>query len=187
MSAILSELNARSSGDTHPENWSVELDEDVTGISIELSNGDTYFDAIKKLVDQIGKYWKVENGVIKISDIVGENKTIGENFTELLYDYNSPEENNITNYEVKTYSTISNFVRVGSSNTDRPDSIASFGRLEEFSTIDSSEVSSYIDKSSEEQKEYILDIDFTRIDTPLQIGDRVAIKIDTAIDKVDFS
>lgn len=126
MSALLTELNGRSSGDTYPEDWQVELDAEVTGIDIELQDGDTYFDAITKLVNQVGKYWKVENGVIKIRDIVGEDKTTGENFTELLYDYKTPEENNISDYKVKGYSTISNVVRVNGVNTERASSIEKF-------------------------------------------------------------
>lgn len=187
ISALLTELNTRSTSDTYPENWSSEIDVEVTGIDIEFTDGDTYHDALQKLAAQIGKYWKVEKGVIKMKDIIGEDKTTGEKYTQLLYDYKTPDENNIANYKVKRYSTITNSLRVEGVNTENTVSIGIFGRLEEFSTIDVSEKTAYLERASKEQKEYILEINFKKVDTQIQLGDKLAILIDTAIDKVDFS
>ena len=148
----------------------------------------SYFTVFDELALKMGKNWYIsEGGVIEFKDIVGEDKTDGENYIELLYNLNEIVECNIGKFpELTSQDTLVNSVipETGSieNNTD---SINSYIRLEEYQNLEGEELTNYLEKSSKPQKIYSLDIKFNELDGSLNIGDKVAIRIETGIIHLD--
>jgi hypothetical protein len=100
---ILTDLNNRSSGDANPEDWLYSIDADVTGITKSFDKGTTYFAMLNEIGVSAGKNWKVESGTIVMADIIGTDKTTGDEFTELIYNKDGPDENNIGDISVNRF------------------------------------------------------------------------------------
>jgi hypothetical protein len=184
---IIGELNARSSGDTNPEAWSFSIDNAAIGITKDFSKGATYYNILTELATASGKNWRFSDNSIIFKEIIGEDKTTGENFTELTYDVNAPDENNITNIGVDRYSTIENSILTSTTNVENSDSIEENGRIEKYNDISGTELTNYLAEISQDQRLYDFDVDYKKINTILHIGDKVSVSIQSGIDFLDIT
>lgn len=184
---LLTDLNNRSSWDTTPETWSFQLDADVTGITKTFDKGISYFNIFQELWLIVNKYWTVENGVILFKQILGEDKTTGENFTELVYNKNAPDENNIANIKVEWFGTLKNVVLSSTTNESNTQSINTYGRLEEYNDIEGDELSNYVNKMSKTQTIYNFDVNFNLLNTELKVWDKISVSVNTGVEFLDIS
>lgn len=184
---LLTELNTRSSGDTTPEAWSFQIDAEATGITKTFDKGISYFNLFQELGVVVNKYWTVENGVILFKEILGEDKTTGENFTELIYDKNAPDENNIANIKVERFGTLRNVVLTSTTNTSNATSVESFGRLEEYNDIAGDELTNHLATTSKTQTVYNFDISYNLVNTELKVGDKISVSVNTGVEFLDIS
>lgn len=186
---LLAGLNAKTSADPYPENWTYIQDEEITGIDGDWKKGTSYFKIFEDMALKMGKSWYIhENGVIKFKTIVGTDKTEGEEYIELSYSATDMAENNIGEIPgVTMQSTITNSLipEIGSVQDDTT-SINQYIRLEEYQRIEGDEITNYLSKSSQPQIIYTLDIKFSELDGTLNIGDKVALRIETGIQHLDI-
>lgn len=184
---LLTDLNARSSGDITPEAWSFQIDADVTGITKTFDKGISYFNLFQELAVVVNKYWSVKNWVILFKEILGEDKTSGENFTELIYDKDAPDENNIANIKVERFGTLRNVVLTSTTNVNNSTSIQDHGRLEEYNDISGDELTNHLQTSSKTQMVYNFDISYNLINTELKVGDKIKVSVNTGVEFLDIS
>ena len=183
---LLNELNARSSSDDYPENWIYEIDNDFIITDKEFKKWTDYFNILKELSLMAKKEWTVKNWVILIKDILWSDKTTGENFTELVFNKNAPDENNISDVKIKNFWTIKNSILTSSENLENTESIEIFWRLEEYNNIKDEELVNYLEKISKRQRLYSFVIDYKRVNTELQIWDKIIVSINSWIEFLDI-
>lgn len=185
---LIQNLNAKTQSDPHPESWTFIQDENVGGISRTFERGASFFSVFSEIALAMGKSWYIhENWVIEFKDVTGEDKTQGENFTELLFNGFEMAESNIAIPEVNFQGTIENsIIPQSGSKQNNQESIEDYIRLEGYQILEGSELQNYLTKSSSPQVIYSLDVNFAQLDTPLTIGDKVAIRIQTGIIHLDI-
>lgn len=184
---LLSDLNARSSGDIYPEAWIYQIDSPVTGITKTFDKGISYFNLFQELSVVVNKNWTVELWTILFKEILGEDKTSGENFTELLFDKDAPDENNIANIKVDRYGTLKNEILTSTTSINNPTSLENFWRLEEYNDISGNELNNYLTNSSKTQRIHNFDINYNLVNTELKIGDKINVWVNTWVEFLDIS
>lgn len=184
---LITDLNGRSSGDSNPEAWSYEIDADVTGITKTFDKGISYFNLFKELWVVVNKNWTVKNGSILFKEILGEDKTTGENFTELVYDKDAPDENNIANIKVDRYGTLRNVILTSLTNVNDPTSLGTYGRLEEYNDLAGDELTNQLNTSSKTQTVYNFDVNYNLVNTELKVWDKISVSVNTGVEFLDIS
>jgi len=184
---LATDLNARSSGDTNPEAWTYEIDVDVTGITKSFDKGLSYFNIFKELGVIANKDWTVKEGKILFKEILGEDKTSGSNFTEFVFDKNAPDENNIADIRVDTFGTITNNILTSSTSDENNASTEEFGRLEAYNDISGDELTNELARISQRQRTHVFTIDYSRINTIPELGDKISVEINTGIEFLDIT
>lgn len=186
---LLAWLNAKTTSDPYPENWTYSQDEVKTWLSKDWKKGTSYFTVFKELALEMGKSWYIkEDWVIQFKTVVWEDKTDGENYIELLFNGYEMAESNIGAIpEVTRQDTMANsIIPATGSIVNNTESINNYIRLEEYQNLEGEELTNYLAKSSQPQIIYTLDIKFTELDGELNIGDKVAIRIETGIIHLDI-
>jgi len=182
-------LNAKTSGDAYPETWTAITDEEKTWLNREWSKGTSYFTVFEELALEMGKNWYIhENGIIELKDIVWDDKTEGDNYVELLFNGNEIAESNIGKIPgVTRQDTMANSIIPATwSIINNTESINNYIRLEEYKSLEGNEMTNYLEKASQPQVIYTLDIRFNELDNEINIGDKVAIRIETGIIHLDI-
>ena len=91
----------------------IELDMDMEldmPVTETIRVGQDFYRIIDNLVKRMWAFWTVENNKIIISDLLGIDRTSGDNFLELLYNPMNPQENNIAEISPTSYDTQANVV-----------------------------------------------------------------------------
>lgn len=184
---LLTDLNGRSSGDTNPEAWTYEIDAPATGITKIFDKGLSYFSIFKELGIIANKDWTVKQGKIYFKDILGEDKTSGDNFTELVFDKDAPDENNISNIKVNRYWSLRNIILTSITDTSDATSLNTYGRLENYNDIAGGELTNELSRSSKTQRTHNFDIDYSRINTEVKLGDKIKVGVNTGVEFLDIS
>jgi len=184
---LLSNLNSRSSGDTNPEAWDYEIDSPATGITKEFKKGITYFNIFKELGVISNKNWTVKEGKVLFREILGSDKTSGDNFTELIYNKNAPDENNISKMTVDRFGTLRNTILTSITSSSDATSLATYWRLETYEDIAGSELTNKLDRLKEPQKKHAFVVDYSKINTELELGDKIYVNINSGIDFLDIA
>lgn len=185
---LLTVLNAKTSWDLYPENWTYEQDEVKSWLTKTFNKGASFFSVFKDLALEMGKSWYIhENGVIEFKNIVWEDKTEGENYIELLFNWNEISQSNIWSIPwVTRQGTIANSVIPDTGSiVDDTESIGTYIRLEDYQSLQGEELTNYLTKASKPQVIYTLEIKFNELDGEINIGDKVAIRIETGIIHLD--
>lgn len=183
---ILTDLNGRSAGDDNPEDWLYSFDSDVTGITKDFEKWLNYFDLLKELSVYVNKDWAVETGTIRMAEILGTDKTSGEDFTELIYNKNGPDENNISNISVTRFGSLKNTILTSITSVTDTDSKNEFWRLEDYNDISGDELTNELATISKSQKLHKFNIDFKNVNTEIKLGDKVKVEINAGIEFLDI-
>lgn len=98
LSTITSEINGRSSGIEPSITYTTDLTDTITR---SFESGTSIYEIIQDIAQSIGAEWKLEDNKITLSSTIGEDKTSGANFVELISTVDSPSQNNVANLEIK--------------------------------------------------------------------------------------
>lgn len=184
---LITDLNSRSSGDIFPETWTHEIDSNIGWITKEFKKGISYFNIFKELWIIAEKEWTTKQGKILFKEILWTDKTSGDFFTELIYNKDTPDENNISDIQVESFWTLKNVILTSTTSVNNSNSIENYGRLEEYNNIEGTELDNYLTKNSKPQKKYTFEIDYSKINTEVQIGDKLRVEINTWVEFLDIS
>ena len=187
LSEVLSDLNNRSIWDTNPENWSYEIDNDFIIPDKEFKKWIDYFNLLKELSLIAKKEWTVKQGKIILKEILWSDKTTGENFTELIFNQNAPDETNIWDIKVESFWTLKNNILTATENLENSESIENFWRLEEYKNIKDEELINSLEQISKVQKVYSFTVNYKKLNTELEIWDKVKIHINSWIEFLDIN
>lgn len=186
---LLNSLNAKTSADTYPEQWSFSADENKTWLSPAYKIGTSYFTIFKKLALLMWKSWYIKEWwIIEFKDIVWEDKTQWDKFTELVYTINAMDENTIWNIPsaVRQGTLANSIIDATGARQNNTTSIDDYIRLEDFQNMLSGEILNFLNKSSKPQLIYTLDVKFNELDNEVNIWDKLAIRIETWIIHLDI-
>lgn len=186
---LINSLNAKTSWDLFPENWTFTTDEVKTGIDWIFAIWTSYFTIFKEIALKMWKSWYIkENGVIEFKNIVWEDKSDGENFLELVYNLEDPTENTIWDIPSATmqWTMANSIINQTGTNTDNSRAIDEYIRLEDYQSLNTTEITNYLEKSSKIQLIYTFDIKFSRLDGQINIWDKLAVRIETGLIHLDI-
>jgi hypothetical protein len=188
MNDLITWLNAKTTTDPYPENWDFELDEPEALWNLEFKKWNSYYSIFKRVALEFNKNFFIkENWLIQIKEIVGEDKTEGVKFTELLYNNNEIAQNNIAKIPwVVKQETIINSLITDTTIENNSGSIEDYIRLESYDNLTGEEVTNFLSKSSKPQVIYTLDVKFWELDHPIEIWDKVAVRIESWIIHLDI-
>lgn len=173
------------------ESWTVNINLTWT-ISKELKKGDNFYDIFYELWESFNWIWITKWTEIYFWEIVWEDKSVWEKFTEIIYNKNEPIENNLSEISRSNYSTIANII-FGTDGTStiiktNPSSISEFWPLAEYKNFREGDLEtdtqSYLDIKSKEQFIYDIMPDINSID--MNIWDKISLRIENVSEYLDI-
>ena len=182
LSTLVTEANTRSGGLHGDLTYETSLTDVITK---DFKKGTTYFDILQQLAETLGAEWRVEENKIIFETIIGEDKTSGANFVELISNRTSPVESNIAGYKSQRNG---NFISTavigkdGSGYSEQDDNTATFGYVESSQSFSDGDLiaqtTEYLNERKVSQAEIELIINPNTLDyRDVSIGDRVHIRI----------
>lgn len=173
------------------ESWVVNTN--LTGtISKDLKEWDNFYDIFYELSETFLWMWTIKWNEIFFWEIIWEDKSVWENFTEIIYNKNEPVENNLSEISRQNYSTIANIIfgTDGTTTTIKtnPTSIAEFWPLAEYKNFRAGNLSDdtqkYLDIKSQEQFIYDIMPDVNSID--VNLWDKIYLRIENVSEYLDI-
>jgi len=174
------------------ENWTSDIAEWWAVFSKSFLEKDVFFNVFNELAKSQWFAWTIQDQKIVMKYIIWEDRSSWEDFMEIVYDNNEPQENNILDVKVDYFSTISNVViwsdSSGNTTLDDQASIAIYWPLASaFSSRDWNldvETQQYLDDRKVEQKMYTIDVEPLTINP--NIWDRIHLRIENVSDYLDI-
>ena len=174
------------------ENWTSDIAEWWAVFSKSFLEKDVFFNVFNELAKSQWFAWTIQDQKIVMKYIIWEDRSSWEDFMEIVYDNNEPQENNILDVKVDYFSTISNVViwsdSSGNTTLDDQASIAIYWPLASaFSSRDWNldvETQQYLDDRKVEQKMYTIDVEPLTINP--NIWDRIHLRIENVSDYSDI-
>ncbi len=168
---------------TYWESWTVNIN--LTGtLSKDFKQWDNFYDIFYELSESLLGMWNVKWNEIFFGEIIWEDKSVWEKFTEIIYNKNEPVENNLSEIKRINYSTIANIIfgTDGTTTTIKtnPTSISEFWPLAEYKNFREWDLSentqAYLDIKSQEQFIYDITPDINSIDVDL--WDKIYLRVE---------
>jgi hypothetical protein len=191
---LKNESNARDGGIRGNLTYFTDVVDTVTK---DFNKGTTYYEILTTIAKQLGVEWDVVKNEIRVLKTIGTDRSLagsGDDFVELVYSSESPNENNISASRDKHYGNLMATSLIGKSGTtyyEKTKNTDEFGHLEatiSFQDGDlSDQVNSYLDENSGIISNREISANTTRIDfRKLNVGDLVKIRIDVNNPQLDI-
>lgn len=181
---LLSEWNT-----AYSESWTYS--NTLTGTySKDFKAGDKLYNVIDELSWLAGWIWTVKNNKVIITDLIWEDKSIGANFTEIVFNKLEPSENNVVDIAIDNYATTKNVIMWSDWTTKTTlDSISGEKALAEFKKFRvwdlTNQTQAYLDSKKFAQFMYRIKIQLFTI--KVNIWDKLYLRIENVSDYLNYS
>jgi hypothetical protein len=178
---VLTEYNTRAGFTEHTYETSIT---DTVAKSFE--KGANYYAIFSEIATLLGAEWKVYKDKVIIQPTIGQDKTTGAQYTELLSDINNPDSSNINFSGTVDSAAIATAILGKAGNQYAfpydSDAIFDFGRVESFESFDAGSVTDQTQSLLDTKKETTRDISVLFTDqiitlNSIVVGDRVKLRI----------
>ena len=164
-----------------------------TTVSKDFSEWDNLFDCIEELSWLVWWVFTSNNWQIIVETILWEDKTTWSNFTELVYNWKDPNENNIYDVVIENYETVSNIIiwKNSSGKINQKDTISiwlfwALWLFQNFRDWDlSNQTISLLDSVKNEQKMFSFAIENSSINP--NIWDKIKLRIENVNDYLNIN
>jgi len=188
LNTLVTESNSRSG-----ENMTYTTDLTST-VTKDFIKGAKYYDILTEIALLLNAEWKVEKEEIIFKSTIGEDKSTGVNFTELISSKENPNETNLESLLI-TRSTDELYTSViGKDNTTYSEKNAStiYGRLETLESFSDGDLSTqtqaFLDEHKISQQEITVEVAEVSIDfQDVNIGDVLQLRIEQGITYIDIT
>jgi len=176
---------------SYGENRTVDTDF-TKNVSIDVKTGDNLYDILDELAEQCEAQRKIENWEILFKRQIGEDKSTGSNYQEVVYNWTSPSNANIASIDVVWTALRANVV-VGvdsswskSVDNSQYSSVLYGVKYEVFRDWNlSDKITQKLDKVNRLQRSYSVDVEQNTIDA--EIWDKIKLVVENTNSFFDFN
>jgi len=191
LNELATEANARSGGTRGNLSYSTDRTDLITKV---FEAGTDYYTIINTIAKELESEWKVVENQIILNTMIGTDRTTGANFLELKSNIGSMNESNIANIAgtIDGSAIVTSVIgKAGASAVNKTQNIAEFGHVERavvFTDGDlSSQVDSYMNQRSEDQREIGVEVNPERVDfRNCNVGDLLKLRIERSNPLLDL-
>lgn len=184
LTALVNEINGRKGANEGDLTFETDLT-DVVGK--EYKEGQNAFDIVQEIAQKFGAEFDVSLNKIIVKTTIGTDRTqANDDFVQLVWNNDSPNENNITNITSKRFGKQIATRLIGRGQGGAKSQVvgdtATFGSIERSESFNDGDVASqsqeYVDKHSVPQTQREFDVELSdEMAKAISVGDLVSVKI----------